>query len=266
MIRFVLAAACLFGCHHTAPTTPAAPLDPPPDAVTTCYGGVATGMGQRARTIARRTVDPAAHQIIEDVHRDDASAHGAKHFHVVMEVSGDQFTMKETGGAFTGTGTLAGEPWRWTSWSSTSQIPHTGIEVESEDELTDKGMTATKQIRKDGKVIATTTEVLRTFPCATWDQAVAALAVPALDDAACERACRNYATLKYWDFVDRSLAGQPQAARDEARTSRAADFNAKLEAGLPACVQQCHAADNPVQTACMGAAQTADVAKACEAE
>jgi len=51
-------------------------------------------------------------------------------------VDGDQFTMVEAGGAFTGSGFLVGDPWRWTSWSSTSEIPHTGITVTSEDELT----------------------------------------------------------------------------------------------------------------------------------
>jgi hypothetical protein len=35
-------------------------------------------MGQRARTLVRRTIDPAAQQIVEDVSHDDASSHSVK--------------------------------------------------------------------------------------------------------------------------------------------------------------------------------------------
>ena len=99
----------------------------------------------------------------------------------MMQIDGDRFTLSERSGAFAGSGTLAGEPWHWTSWSSTSQIAKEGIEVESDDELTPVGLKATKQIRMAGKVLATTTEELATFDCADWDKVVAALAVPALD-------------------------------------------------------------------------------------
>jgi hypothetical protein len=250
----------IIGCSGPAKPPVAQPL---PAASTTCYAGLAIGMGQRARTVAKRTVDPAAGQIIEDVSHDDAGAHGARSFHVVMKVSGDQFTMEETSGAFTGSGSLAGDPWRWTSWSSTSQIPKAGIEVSSDDELTPKGMKATKEIKKDGKVLATTTEELATFDCANWDKAVAELAVPALDAAACERACRNYATLRYWAAADAEIAQRPAAERDAVRRQKTEELAAKLEAGLGACTDQCVAANNAVQTACMAGATTVDAASAC---
>src|SRR4051812_40963624 len=98
----------LVGCSGPAKPAAVAPL-PLPAASTVCYAGVSTGMGQRARTIARRVVDPAAGQVVEDVSHDEAGAHGAKSFHVVMKVQGDRFELTETGGAFTGSGTLAGE-------------------------------------------------------------------------------------------------------------------------------------------------------------
>ena len=43
--------------------------------------------------------------------------------------------MTETFNAFTGSGTLTGEPWRWTAWTSTSQVANAAIVVESADGL-----------------------------------------------------------------------------------------------------------------------------------
>ena len=255
--------AVLIGC--SAPAKQPAPVPVAlPAASTACYAGVATGMGQRSRTVARRTVDPAAGQIREDVSHDAAGAHGARSFHVVMQVDGDRFTLSERSGAFSGSGTLVGEPWHWTAWSSTARLRDAAIEVESDDELTPVGLKATKQIRRAGKVLATTTEELATFDCADWDKAIAALALPALDRPLCERACRNYATLKFWAAMEPEIARSPPAERDTARRDKAAELVGKLDAGLPTCVTQCLAAANPAQTACMATAATVDAAVACE--
>jgi hypothetical protein len=229
---------------------PAHPVELPA-ATTICYAGVASGMGQKSRTIARRTVDPAAHQIIEDVTHDQAGAHGAKSFHVVMDITGDHFTMTETGGAFTGSGTLTGEPWQWTSWSSVSQIPNTGIEVTSDDAVSPSEMRSTKQIRQKSELLATTEEVLQPFDCTQWDAEKAALAVPAADEAACDRACRNFATLKFWQ------------ANGEQDKNKIAELQRNLDSGLPNCITQCVSANNGAQTACFGAAKSVDELSAC---
>ena len=248
---------------------PAAP--PPvvvalPAASTTCYAGLSNGMGQSARTIARRTVDPTARTITEDVSHDDSGPHGAKSFHVVMTVTGDHFTMTETGGAFAGDGTLAGEPWKWTAWASKAQIPKVGIEVDSDDELTETGMKATKKISQNGKVLATTVDDLKTFDCAQWDAVKAALAVPALDDAACDHACRNYATLKFWQAADAEIAALPEAARASKHAGKAAELTSKLDAGVPACVHQCVEANDAVSAHCMAEAKSVDALAACNKE
>ena len=216
---------------------PVAPPAPLPAATTACYAGVATAQGKKSRVIVRRTVDPVAHQIREDVGRDT---------HVVVDVTGDHFTLKEAGGQFTGTGTLSGEPWRWTSWTSSTTAAG-GIVVDSDDELTATGMKATQQIRKDGTLVASTTDELKTFDCASWEQAIADLALPVLDGAACERACRNYAKLKY----DAHAGGTPE------------DFQARLDAGLPSCIEQCVKADNAAQTACLAAAPSLEALGSC---
>jgi hypothetical protein len=261
MFPRIVAALALAGCSSGAPrpTPPEAPLPP---ASTVCYAGTSIGMGQTARTLARRTVDPAAHQIIEDVSRDDGR--GAKGFHVVMAVDGDHFTMTEAGDAFRGSGTLSGDPWRWTSWSSTSEIPNTGITVTSDYELTDTGMTAGKQIKRDGKVMGATRDELKVFDCAKWDAAVAELATPAIDKASCDRACRNFATLRYWSRADPEIAALPAADQEAARARKTATFKPMLEAGLPSCVDNCVTSNNGPQTACISKAASAGDLAACE--
>jgi hypothetical protein len=219
-------------------------------------------MGQRARTIARRTLDPAAGQIIEDVVNNDGKA--PKGFRVVMIVEGNRFTMAEAGGAFRGTGTLTGEPWRWTSWTSTSQLPNTTITVESDDELTPAGMKATKQIKRGGALVATTTDELTRFDCAAWDKAKAALDAPVLDDAACDRACRNFATLKFWQRAEATIATLPPADQAAARSQQAATLARELDAGTARCASSCLSANNAAQTACLANATSVEQLGACE--
>lgn len=263
MVDLLPALCVAIGC--SAASHPAQPATAP-TASTDCFAGVSTGMGQTSHTIARRTVDPVARTITEDVSHDNAGAHGAKSFHVVMTVDGDRFTMTESGGAFTGTGSLVGEPWQWRSWSSVSQIPATSITVESHDELTSAGMTATKQITQGGKLIATTTDDLKPFDCAQWDEAKIALTTPVLDRATCNRACRNFATLKFWHHADVEISALPPADQPAAHAAQAEELAGKLAAGVETCIATCLSANNPDQTACWGAATTVDELATCDAK
>jgi hypothetical protein len=112
-------------------------------------------------------------------------------------------------------------------------------------------MRSTKQIRQQSKLIATTEEVLEPFDCAQWDAEKAALAVPPADDAACDRACRNFATLRFWQ------------ANGEVTDAKTAELAQKLLSGLPNCITQCVSANNGTQTACFGAAKSVDELSAC---
>jgi hypothetical protein len=258
----ILLASVVIGCGPGA-SHPSAP-EMPPAATTDCYAGMSTGMGQSSHTIARRTVDPVAKTITEDVTHDNAGPHGAKSFHVVMTVDGAHFTMNETGGAFTGTGSLVGQPWQWTSWTSVSQIANTSITVESHDELTSYGMKADKQIKQDGKLIATSADELRAFECAQWDDAKTAMLAPVVDRPRCERACRQFATLKFWQHADDEIAALPPADQAAARAAKTDDFATKLAAGLETCVTSCLSANNPEQTACWGDATTVEQLARCD--
>ena len=272
MKRIAVALSFWLGCSGPSIPPSVSPSAPPPvdravpaAPTTVCYAGVSSAGDHQARTIARRTVDPAARQIVEDVSHSETGTYGTRRFHVVMNVDGDHFTMKEAGGAFTGTGTLVGEPWRWTSWTSVSQVPEAGVEVESRDELTPTGIQATKQIRKDGKVVTTAVERLEAFDCAEWDTAEAELAAPVLDEALCDHACRDYATVMYWSTADAEIARLSPEAHDEARKQKAAALGPKLEAGIPACVTQCLESHNLAQVACMDRATSAPALRACVA-
>lgn len=125
-------------------------------------------------------------------------------------------------------------------------------------------MTATKQIKRDGKVLGTTKDELKTFDCARWDAAVAELAAPAINDASCGRACRNFATLRFWARADPAIAALPAGDHAAERTKQATLFASQVEAGLPACVEACIAANNGVQTACIAKATSIDQLASCE--
>lgn len=264
-IAVVIAAACSSAPAPAPGPTLAAPAEASAP-VTTCYQGVSSGAGQRVQTVSRRTVDRANRQIVEDVARGDAG--DVKAFHVVSKVDGNAFTMAEAGGAFTGSGTLTGPAWQWTSWVSRSaqQLGGASLEVESHDELTATGRIAHKEIRRDGAVVATAIDELTTFDCAGWDAARAALAVPALDDALCDRACRRFATIKFAIGAEAEITKLPEAERDAARRKKADELRGKLDAAAPACITQCRAANNAVQTACLARATSPEQLDACDAK
>ena len=254
---WLVIAGCSSGGHGVAPVAE-------PAATTECYGGQSTGMGQRAMTIVRRTVDPVAKQIVEDVSHDASGPHGAASYHVVMAVDGNHFTLTEASGAFTGNGTLIGEPWQWTSWTTITQIAKTDVTVESHDEVTSAGRTSTKQIKKAGAVIGNTTDKLESFDCSKWDETKSALTKPIADRASCERACRNFASLKYWQGADAEIAALPAADQAAARTRHEQDFASKIGGGLDTCASSCVSANNAEQTACLGKATTVDELAACD--
>lgn len=96
--------------------------------------------------LARRTLRRADSTIVEQV----VTASGPpgsppREFIVDMTVSGSTLTMKERGGAFTGTGTLTGPAWSWTAWRTESVLAD-GMRVVSEDKVTLYGLRAEKTV------------------------------------------------------------------------------------------------------------------------
>jgi hypothetical protein len=85
------------------------------------------------------------------------------------------------------------------------------------------------------------------------------------DLAKCDLACRNYATLLYWQLSDAEINAAPAAQRDTLRRKKLAEFDAKLENGVDMCVNQCASANNTETIDCMIEAKSGSAAKACSA-
>ncbi len=113
------------------------------------------------KMVVRRTVSPGQSQIEEYVVTSSGrSKKGYEEYRVIMKVTGNSFVMKEAGGAFTGKGTLVGEPWKWTSWRSESVLPNKMI-VESKDALVEGKLLVHKTMKSpDGTVRVLMTETL----------------------------------------------------------------------------------------------------------
>jgi hypothetical protein len=83
------------------------------------------------------------------------------------------------------------------------------------------------------------------------------------DHDKCEKACRNYGTLLYWDIADKAIQAAPPAERDALRKRKLGEFSSLLENGVDTCINQCTSANNDKQNDCMTNAKTAAEAKLC---
>lgn len=142
-----LSLGCATGGGDPRPATTAAPPPPVSDAVptiekplpatppspasatgpVTCYYGPVTQTPNdgeprvTADLLIRRTLEPEASRIVEDSVRFDhgRNANGDRRprtYRSLYTVQDNGFELSEESGAYSGIGTLEGEPWRWTAW------------------------------------------------------------------------------------------------------------------------------------------------------
>ena len=83
------------------------------------------------------------------------------------------------------------------------------------------------------------------------------------DPDKCDRACRNYAELVFWDGANAEIEKLPVAERDAARKQKMAEFANNLARGVDLCTSKCVSANNKEDTDCLIGAKTATAAKAC---
>ena len=83
------------------------------------------------------------------------------------------------------------------------------------------------------------------------------------DPDKCDRACRNYAELVFWDAANPEIEKLPVAERDAARKQKMAELANNLAKGVDLCTSKCVSANNKADTDCLIAATTAAAAKAC---
>lgn len=125
-------------------------------------GTLPTGQSFPAGSVlVRRTVDEAASRILEDVVQiDGRPGQPPRRYRAELRVDGARFTVAEASGAFEGSGTLEGEPWRWTRWSSRTELPDGG-HVVAEDAVEEARLRVVKRVhRADGELALTLEEDL----------------------------------------------------------------------------------------------------------
>lgn len=83
------------------------------------------------------------------------------------------------------------------------------------------------------------------------------------DPVQCEKACRNYAELVYWEQADAEINAAPVAERDALRKKKMGEFSHNLSRGIDMCTSKCLSANNDETTNCLLNAKTAKQAKAC---
>ncbi len=81
----------------------------------------------------------------------------------------------------------------------------------------------------------------------------------------CDKACRHYADLVFWQKADAEIAAAPPEQRDALRKQKLAKFTADLEKGITMCSSQCVSASgfSDSQVDCLINAKTAEQAKEC---
>jgi hypothetical protein len=83
------------------------------------------------------------------------------------------------------------------------------------------------------------------------------------DPVQCEKACRNYAELSYWDEAEKEITAAPTEQRDDLRKKKMAEFSEKMSRGIDMCTSKCMSANNDKDIKCLSEARTAKEAKAC---
>lgn len=120
-----------------------------------------TGRTIRSSSILiSRRFEPGRNTIEEEAYDINTEDSTWAHYVVVLTVSGNTFRLRETTGQFDGEGTLQGEPWKWTSWKSTSRASR-GNMIESTDRVEGDTLTAVKLVKtSDGQLVVKVAETL----------------------------------------------------------------------------------------------------------
>ena len=79
----------------------------------------------------------------------------------------------------------------------------------------------------------------------------------------CDKACRNYFTLHYWDTADREIDKAPPEQRDALRKKKVDELDPRMQGELGMCVSQCREASSNDEAKCMIGAKTVKDVEAC---
>lgn len=79
----------------------------------------------------------------------------------------------------------------------------------------------------------------------------------------CEKACRNYAQLVYWEQAEQEIAAAPVEQRDDLRKKKMGEFSHNLSKGVDMCSSKCMSANHDEDIDCLINAKTAKEVRAC---
>jgi hypothetical protein len=83
------------------------------------------------------------------------------------------------------------------------------------------------------------------------------------NDGDCDKACRNYFQLHYWEEANAEIAGVPVAEREALRQKKLVELEERTNKGIVLCMKQCRTAATKEQVACLIDATTKAAAKEC---
>jgi hypothetical protein len=84
--------------------------------------------------------------------------------------------------------------------------------------------------------------------------------------AECDKGCRNYFELHYWQAADMEIARAPAEQRDDLRKQKIAELESRMMQNLDLCVQKCKSGADSERAKCWAAARTTAEAKKCESD
>jgi hypothetical protein len=81
--------------------------------------------------------------------------------------------------------------------------------------------------------------------------------------ADCDKACRNYFTLHYWEEADKEIEKAPAAERDAVRKQKVEALDPRMQKELGMCLSQCREASSDKEAKCMIEAKTVKAVEDC---
>lgn len=175
----VLIVLSLLGCAHTKGTEDAEDGSRTEFFIGNQEVSISNGRVVAGSTVFLRRVLQPSRKTIEDEFYDVGNEDSTwNRYVVVMTVSGSGFTLRETSGAFNGTGDFEGEPWEWSGWRSISHTAQ-GNTIESTDRLRGDSLTTEKVVKApDGRFVVKVAETLIRVEEGEFERRKEALVLP----------------------------------------------------------------------------------------
>ena len=82
----------------------------------------------------------------------------------------------------------------------------------------------------------------------------------------CDKGCRNYFELHYWEMANMEIARAPAEERTALREQKVAELEGRMMQNLDLCVQKCKSGADSDRAKCWAAAKTTGEAKKCASD